>query len=226
MVRNETILLFSDTHFPYTHNGFFEFIKGVKKKHKPNKVYHLGDMIDNHAISYHEKVVEILDPVHELEDTIEMVGKLGKIFPKMTILTGNHDVLQLRKARTIGLHSRFIRNNKEVFNMPKGWEWSIEENIMMNDGRNLLLKHNLKKDALDVAKYYNTCYVQGHYHTESKLEQLQDRTYDVFGATLGCFIDNESMAMEYNKGNMRKPQYSCMIIINGRPKLIFMEDGK
>lgn len=221
-MKNQTLLLFADTHYPYEHPDSYEFLKAVKKEYKPTEVFHLGDLVDNHAISYHENVPELYSAGDEIEATMFAVQELGSIFPKMTILTGNHDKLPVRKARTAGLPSRYIKDLKEVFNMPKGWIWKIEDKIQMNDGRTLWVKHNLSKNVLEVAKYYNCCFASGHFHETIIVDSLQDYKYDVWGAIVGCLVDDKSLAMEYNKGNMKRPQLGCTIVQNGIPKLIRM----
>ena len=222
-MRKEVILLLADTHFPYHHIDVFNFYESVKKKYKPQQVFHLGDMVDNHAISYHESSPELQGASDELDYAITCVEELGKIFPKMTILTGNHDKLPIRKARTAGLPSRYIKNNKEVFNMPNGWEWKIEEKITMIDGRTLWMKHNLTKNVLEIAKYYNCCFACGHYHEAMTIESLQDYKYNVWGAICGCGVDDESLAFEYNKGNLKRPMLGCIVVENGIPTLIRMK---
>ena len=197
-------MFIADTHFPYEHNDLIDFYKAVKKKYKPNEVYHLGDMVDNHAISYHESSPELFSAGDELERSILAVEELANVFPKLTILTGNHDRLPIRKARTAGLPSRYIKDNKEVFNMPKGWNWVIEKRITMVDGRELWMKHHLTKNVLEIAKYYNCCFICAHYHESMIIESLQDYKYDVWGAICGCGVDDESLAFEYNKGNMKR----------------------
>lgn len=224
MKKDEVILLYGDTHFPYQHENTFEFLRKVKSKYKPIRVVHMGDMIDNYALSYHEKNPDSNSAEDDFHKTQVLVNKLVRLFPKMDILVGNHDKLAQRKSVTIGLPSRFIRGLSEVYNMPQAWKWHTELNIKMCDGRNLLLKHNLSKDALKVAKHYNTCYAQGHYHEDLRCEWVMTKYKSVFGITCGSLVDDESMAMDYNKGNLKRPELGCVIIINGVPRIISMGD--
>jgi hypothetical protein len=39
---------------------------------------------------------------------------------------------------------------------------------------------------------------------------------------VGCMIDDESLAFEYNKTTLQRPVIGCGIIINGQPSLIPM----
>lgn len=221
--KEERILLIPDTHFPYEHGNTFDFLRRVKNKYKPTKVIHMGDMIDNYALNYHEKNPDSDSAEDDFRKTQVLVNKLIKLFPRMDILLGNHDKLGVRKAKTIGLPSRYIRSLSEIYNMPITWKWHSELNITMNDGRNLMLKHNLSKNPLSVAKHYNTCYAQGHYHEDMRVDWVMTKWKSVFGITCGSLIDDKSMAMDYNKGNLKRPELGCVLIVNGVPKIIAMK---
>lgn len=220
--KKQTFLLFSDLHIPYHHPDAFDFLEAVKKEYKPTDVFCLGDLLDNHAISYHESNPDLASPGEELCNSIEYVGILGDLFPKMTILQGNHDILPIRKARTAGLSKRYIRDNAEVFDMPKGWTWKFEETVQMNDGRRLWMRHNLKKNAIDVAEYHDICFTQGHYHEDLKVDWIMRKGMNVFGATVGCLVDDTSLAFEYNKVNIKRPSLGCLVIKNGIPEIVPM----
>lgn len=224
--ENKTIMLFGDVHLPYHHEDAIDFLEAVKKKYKPTRVICMGDLIDNHAISYHETNPDLHSPLDELNLAITYMEDLYDLFPKLDILHGNHDKLPIRKSRTAGLPSRYIRNNHEVFGMPKGWKWYLEMNLTLPTGKNLWLRHNLKTSAIEVAKFHNTCFAQGHYHERFECIWEMTTNQDVFGITTGCLVDDKSLAMEYNKVNLRRPQLGCVIIKNGLPKLVPMElDG-
>jgi hypothetical protein len=182
----------------------------------------MGDLVDNHAISFHETDPNLHSPLDELDLAIEYVESLYDIFPRLDILQGNHDKLPVRKAKNVGLPSRYIKNNHEVFNMPRLWRWHMELDLILPTGQKLWLRHNLKKDALEVAKFYNTCFAQGHFHTVLDCNWTIDSNRSVFGINTGCLIDDKSLAMEYNKANLHRPQLGCVIIINGLPQIVPM----
>jgi len=219
-MKKQTIMLFGDLHFPYNHIDAFDFLKAVKKKYKPTDVICTGDLIDFNSINYHEKDPNSISQEEELEEATLLIEELGKLFPNLDIVEGNHDRLPIRKAKSIGLHSRFIKDNKEVFNMPKNWNWYHEVNRTLITGQNLLVRHYLTKEPFKTAEYYNTCYVQGHSHEDFKLWWFMDKNKNYWGATIGCLVDDKSLAMAYNKGNLKRPELGCMVIVEGVPKLI------
>jgi len=220
--NNKTVMLFGDIHLPYHHPDAFDFLKAVKKKYKPTRSICMGDLVDNHAISFYTSNPDLASSGDELEMAKYYMVELYDIFPKLDILQGNHDKLPIRQARNIGLSTRYIRDNHEVFDMPKDWKWHLEMNIELPNYGNLWLRHNLKTSAIEVAKYYNTSFAQGHYHERFECIWEMTKNKSVFGITTGCLVDDQSLAMEYNKVNMRRPQLGCVIIKDGIPKLIPM----
>jgi len=44
--------------------------------------------------------------------------------------------------------------------------------------------------------------------------------------TVGCLVDSHSLALAYNKNNLRRPVIGCAIIIDGIPQLIPMQLNK
>ena len=221
--KKQTILLIGDTHIPYHKKDLFDFYELVKKTYKPTEVIHMGDLIDNHAISYHESSAELRSAGDELNKSIIYIEWLAEIFPKMDILQGNHDKLPIRKARTAGLPSRYIKNNHDVFNMPKTWNWVNEKYLDMSDGRKLWLRHQFCTNPIYMALKHNVCVAQGHYHTKSELDWVMNKKRNVWALTVGCGIDDESLAYEYNKLDKDRPQLSVVVITNGLPKFVFME---
>lgn len=47
----KSVLIISDTHFPYTHKDYYKFLKAVKKKYtdKNSIICHVGDELDFHS---------------------------------------------------------------------------------------------------------------------------------------------------------------------------------
>ena len=50
------VLVIGDTHIPFEHPGYLDFCKAVEKEFSCNKVVHVGDLIDNHSINFHDKI--------------------------------------------------------------------------------------------------------------------------------------------------------------------------
>ena len=50
----KSVLIISDTHIPYHAKELMPFLKLLKKKYKPDRVIHIGDEVDKHAMSFHD----------------------------------------------------------------------------------------------------------------------------------------------------------------------------
>ena len=60
------MLIIGDTHEPFTHPQYLDFCKRTLDTFQCDTVFHIGDEIDNHAISYHEHNPNGLSPGEEL----------------------------------------------------------------------------------------------------------------------------------------------------------------
>ena len=70
-MANKSVLVISDTHFPYQHKDTVDFLKEIKSKYKPDRIIHIGDELDYHAISFHPTDPNLLSPSDELRIAIE-----------------------------------------------------------------------------------------------------------------------------------------------------------
>ena len=44
------VLVIGDSHLPYEHEGYLDFLKATKRKFRCDTVVHIGDFIDHHAL--------------------------------------------------------------------------------------------------------------------------------------------------------------------------------
>lgn len=216
------ILLFGDTHFPYHHEDTFRFLKSIKKKYRPNVIFHMGDEVDNHAISFHDTEPELPGAGDELEQAIKCMKKLYKLFPVCDVLNSNHGSLVLRRGKNAKLLEKMMRTPKEILEAPKGWNWHNEIYFKMKNNESLYLCHGRKKNSFRYAEDKRMCVAQGHYHQDSMVKVDHSNVRTLWGASVGCLVDNESRAFNYNKVWNKDPVLSCVIVINGMPKLIPM----
>ena len=66
------------------------------------------------------------------------------------------------------------------------------------------------------------CFVQGHYHGLFELVYNGTPHALNWGMTVGCLIDDESLAFAYNKNTLKRPVLGCGGIIDGKPVLFPM----
>lgn len=62
--------------------------------------------------------------------------------------------------------------------------------------------------------------VQGHFHEKFEIVYAGNGERLNFGMTVGCLIDDNSMAFQYNKVFMKRPVIGLGMIIDSQPKLI------
>ena len=48
------VLVIGDTHFPFVREDYLPFLVDTYNKYDCDTVVHIGDVVDNHGISYHE----------------------------------------------------------------------------------------------------------------------------------------------------------------------------
>ena len=53
-MSKKNVLVIGDTHEPFCHPQYKSFCYEVANKFQCSEVVHIGDEVDNHAISYHE----------------------------------------------------------------------------------------------------------------------------------------------------------------------------
>ena len=107
-------LIISDTHFPYQHPDTFDFLEEAAWAYDCEIIKHSGDMIDNHSGSFHDTEYGTLSAKEEHEQAYESVQRLYKMFPKMTIVKGNHDAIPERKAKAAGIPQDCIKSFNDL----------------------------------------------------------------------------------------------------------------
>lgn len=203
-----------DTHIPFEHPNYLSFCKKTFKKHKCSLIVHIGDLVDNHSISYHEHDPDLLSPKEEWLLTRQKLRDWFKAFPKVKLCSGNHDELPSRKGKTIGLPSYMIRDFKEIYNLPKKWEYQRSyqiEGVKYFHGVGYGGKMAHKNAAIGEMQSV----VIGHHHSIAGCEWIANENMLIFGLSTGCGVDKNAKAFSYGNKYPRKPILGCGIVING-----------
>ena len=229
MKRFSSILVIPDQHFPFNHPDIISFLKAVAKKYKPDKVINLGDEVDLHAFSFHEKHPDLMSPGDELKTAINRLKPLYELFPEVDVCESNHGSLVYRRGKFAGLPRNVIKSYNEILEAPKGWKWHHEIEILGGDGEPILFCHGLSADALKNSKNKSMRFVQGHHHSKFEIRYWANSQKLYWGMSVGCLIDYKSLAYEYARLVLDKPIIGCAVILNGYPILIPMilrNDGR
>ena len=220
----DTILVIPDLQAPYHHKDALAFLSMVSQRYSPDCVVCIGDELDLGFLSRFDKYPEIDAPIRELEEGIEFMGKLFKLFPEAYALTSNHVHGRISSARKAGrLPPQMVTDFRYLVSAPKTWEWYEEVHL----GK-YLFRHGDKQRSLTKAvllentpdKYgKHLSIVHGHIHTEHGVKAVvRVGDDDFFAAYTGCLIDVRSKAFSHSAFPQTK--LGCLVIVKGVPHRI------
>ena len=187
------ILVISDLHCPFLHIGAIKFLKHLKEKYNPKRVVFLGDIIDNHFLSFHDTDPNGLGGRMEFETAKKQIQSLYKIFPEADVMRGNHDDLRDRKAFKAGIIDNWLRPIEEVLEVDN---WKFHERLIIND---ILFTHGLGMQATSRMRRMLISVVQGHYHTKTYLHKVKGMNKNIFAMQLGCLMNQRTYAAAYSR---------------------------
>jgi len=226
MLTKDNVLVIADTHLPFERPDYLDFCIKIQKMVKCGTVVHIGDLVDNHSISYHEHDPNGHSPADEMSKVDERLKKWFKAFPSVHLLRGNHDVLVDRKAKTAGLPERAFKPFRKIWNLPDGWVDSFETEI-----HGVKYFHGTgysgKQAHVQAAYDARQSTVIGHLHSVGAVQYIETGKNAIFGMAVGCGIDRHSYAMAYGKDFKFKPILGCGVVTDrGRFAQFFPLDYK
>ena len=221
--KNSRVLFLTDTHFPYHHQDYYEFLKALKVKYAFDRVIHGGDEVDNHAMSFHDSDPDLPSAGDELEIAMVEMKKLYKLFPKVDVLESNHGSMIARKAKFHGIPMKYVKSYEDILEAPKGWKWHIDLTLTLSNGKKVYCTHGLGcKNVLKKSQAMGMSVIQGHFHEDSSVLYWANPMDLYFAMQVGSLVDDDTLAMAYNKANLKRPILSVGVIINGQPQIIPM----
>ena len=200
------------------HKDAVDFLEAIKTKYKPTRVVLSGDEVDYHAISFHDSDPDLASAGEELIDAIDSLKPIYEMFPKADILESNHGSLVLRNALSVGLPRAVFRPYREILQAPKKWTWHFDLTIETALGK-VYFHHSKGVNAKKNSQAMGMSFVQGHHHESFEIMYWGNPNSLLFGMTVGCLVDTESLAMAYNKNNLKRPVIGLGVIENGIPRL-------
>jgi hypothetical protein len=221
-VSNSSVLIISDTHFPFAHPDTLDFLRAVAGFYKPDRVIHIGDEIDAHAMSFHTHDPDLLSPSSELELAIKYLKVLYRLFPVVDVMESNHGSLVYRRAKAFGIPKSVIKSYREMLEAPIGWKWHKDLVLTLNNGSKCYFCHSKGSDILRVSQSMGMSVVSGHEHSKFEIRYWGNPLGLYFGMVVGCLIDDNSLAYSYNKLVTKRPVIGIGVIVNGFPILVPM----
>lgn len=221
------ILVIPDAHAPWINWGAITQAYKWRLKHKPDLVVCLGDITDQKIWSRWQKDTDDVSPSDEFLLAEKCLKKMHKMFPKMLILRGNHDVRILAKAVEAGIPAQMFRDVDSVFNY-KGWTWvpQNEKLIIQTQRGPILFVHGDEQGGTvsQKSRILGLSVVQGHTHKVS-ITYTTTLKGTIFGAEMGCIMDVNSKAAKYAAANPVGSSVGFGVIKYGVPYFIDYRPG-
>jgi predicted phosphodiesterase len=208
------VLVIGDTHAPCMLPQYVDFLVQTYDAWSCNKVVHIGDIVDNCALSFHLKKPHLKDPVAEYERAQQQVDLIVSAFPKADLMIGNHDALPYRLCEEIGIPEDMMRSPAEIWKLGK---WNVHPRFDQLEIDGVIYQHGDcgKSSASLNARAEFKSVVQGHHHSKAGIEFHVNRNHRVFGMQVGCGVDYKHMAMDYGRKFNTKPILGCGIVLEG-----------
>ena len=203
------VLVIGDLHAPFILENYLEHCRAQQEKFNCGTVVFIGDLIDGSSWSYHEHNPDGMGQSEEISAAQSQLNDWFQVFPEAKVTLGNHDLLIIRKMRTIGLSGKFMKDFGEIWGAPKTWEFGHE--FFLNGVKYI---HGDKGNAIKVAKETRISTVQGHLHTQAFVEWSVSEKDRLFGLQVGCGLDRKAYAFEYAKPFPKKPVIGCAVVVD------------
>ena len=215
----KSILIISDTHIPYENKFLIPFLKALTKKYKKfDRVIHLGDEVDKHALSMHDSDPDLPSAGDELKLALPKIKELEKMFPKMDLLDSNHGSLVFRRAFKYGIPKSYLKNYNDFLQVGSGWKWHEDITLDTPLGK-VYFCHGKTNNIFAHAQSLGMSAVAGHYHSLYGCRFYGNSLGLYYGLQCGCLIDPKALAFKYNKLQKARPVIGTAVIINGIPIL-------
>ena len=219
------ILVISDLQEPCAHRDAYDFLKAVKKKYKPDLVVQIGDYCDFGTLSNFDIDPDYVSPKKELSLVKKATHKWQKLFPKMYITMGNHEMRLYRKALKAGFPVQVLRPFNEIVGADNNWHFV--EKLKVNwkkPHKRMFFVHTgseAKKQG-GIALRQHAHAVHGHLHANFWIKWNSTADALFFDMNVGCLIDDNAPVFKYNKQQSARPILGCGLILNGLPLLVPM----
>jgi metallophosphoesterase superfamily enzyme len=203
------------------HPDAVDFLKSVKQVYKPDIVVSLGDLIDQYFYSQFDKDPDAMSAQEEEEIAIEQLAPLYRLFPKVNVCVGNHDIRLYKKAAKAGIPLRHLPPIQKLIRSPKGWEFAerwILEDILFFHGDGL----SGRTAMMTALQQYRQNVVFGHVHSVAGVTHLSNGLKQIWALATGCLVDPTAYAFAYGKNSRDKPILGVGIIEDNVPMFIPM----
>lgn len=210
------VLIIGDTHAPCLLDGYLDFLWDQYQWWDCDRVVHIGDLVDNCALSFHLKQPKQKNPIDEYERALEQVEQIVEYFPEADLMLGNHDVLPYRWCDEVGIPVEMMRDFGSIFKLPESWRVHNRYDQLDIDG--VLYQHGDRgrNSAILNAQSEMCSVVQGHHHQKAGCEYKACSRGRIFGLQVGCGVDWKHHQQDYGKKYSQKPIVGCGVVLDGK----------
>lgn len=206
------VLVISDLHEPFTHEGYLDFCLRKQGEYGCGSVVFLGDVVDNHALSFHDHDPSGRSAGDELELARFSLAKWHRKFPNAKVCIGNHDARAHIRAFKYGIPRSILRSLREIYDTPS-WDYQFRHEI-----GGVLYLHGTRYSGMTahrrIAMENRQSTVIGHIHAHAGVCYLASHLDLIFGMNAGCGIDENAYAMDYGKDFQIKPVVGCGVVVS------------
>ena len=208
-------LVIGDLHLPAHHPGYLQFCLDLYDQWNCDTTVFIGDVVDLHSISFHEKELDTPNPIEEYELSMEALVEWRDAFPKAYVTIGNHDERVHRKAKATGIPSHYLKSYSELYGTPK-WTWC--QDVTIDD---VHYWHGTGRSGIAPARNAAISSMMstviGHCHSVAGLHWIVGPNRRVFGMDTGCGVDPDHPAMRYGAQLKSRPVIAAGVVIDGIP---------
>ena len=225
----KNIGIIGDTHCPFNlketkeHYSYLQFCYETFNRFGCTEIIHIGDEVDNCAISFHQKETDSMNAESEAEKAQAEMNLFYDTFPNVKVCVGNHSALPFRQATAAGIPKRFLKTYEDIWEAPKGWKWELQWEV-----NGILFEHGTGSSGMNGARNRATANRQstviGHCHSFGGVNYMASRSDIIFGMNVGCGIDNSAYSFRYGKQFPKKPTIGCGIVLGGKIALFIPMD--
>ena len=216
------VLVVGDLHLPAERQDYLQFCKTMKRKHKCTEIMFIGDILDHHAISFHQKNPDSDSAIEEYNKAMSALKKWHKAFPKAKVCIGNHDERVHRMAAASGIPAMYLKEYSDIYETPD-WDWEYDHDI---DG--IYYYHGTGTSgglcpAFNTGKARLQSSVAGHIHSTAAILYTSGPTGEkIFGMNVPNGVDKDHKLMYYSRNFLRKPVNGVGIVKDGKPYMEVM----
>jgi len=216
-------IIIGDLHEPFTHRDYLAFCRETQRRYDCRRVTFIGDIADNHAISFHDHDPNGMSPAEELRILRLRLKKWFRAFPVADVCIGNHDELHRRKAYRDGIPDGFLKSFSEAMEAPDGWRFAFEWRYGKG-GVPWRTRHGTGTSGHDAAFKSaisgRISTASGHVHTSAGVKFHASDKDIIWGMQVACGIDRKAYAFNYGRDFSDKPILGCGVVLeNGRVPL-------